>query len=140
MCDVHNPSAPLRAVAVRLPQNERRCRRCERTCIPNAGKRCWLCCSVFYVLCELVGVPSDLGLPLLARDMMMHGVDVLLLTVGHCGCDASILTMMRRRYYSGDIHRQQKQHRNFEVRCWGYMVRYCGAGNFGSPGYKLNGK
>lgn len=57
------PSAPLRAVAVRLPQNEGWCRRCERTCVLNAGKRCWLCCSIFQGLRELGGVASEMGLP-----------------------------------------------------------------------------
>lgn len=47
---------------------------------------------------------NDVGFA--ARDVVMPGVDAPLITVGlgHCGCDASILTMMRRRYNSGDIH------------------------------------
>lgn len=82
----------------------------------------------------------------MGHDVVMPGVDVLLLTVGHGGCDASILTMMRRRYYSGDMHRQRELPSQFPSQVlglhgpvlWSWKYRFFGVQNSTEINRSLN--
>ena len=64
MCDVHTPQPLYVPSLCDFPRMKDGADAASGTCVLNAGKRCWLCCSAFQVLRELGGVASDVRLPL----------------------------------------------------------------------------